>query len=148
MIDINAYDITTQELIELSQVYEISGLPEMVAALREAFKNPETQKKLFDEYIEPKHSFAQSFCISSSYFIMLKFPGRFKLMRGQLRKQLHWWLEHCSVKEPLLDITHDQFRAPFNYRTGTREHKIEQDTNWTKNLYKQALALGKCAGYR
>ncbi|HNY25279.1 MAG TPA: hypothetical protein PKJ33_01895 [Alphaproteobacteria bacterium] len=145
---LESYDKATRELVLLAEDYEIPqigkySLPEIVSALRESFKNPETHKKVFGNFLEEQYDFSDDFCLISHFYISLKTGGskQWKLIKGSS----HWWLEHLIISGPF-DITRTQFSKPFQYRSASIENRINTDSDWTRRLKHQAIILGKCAG--
>ncbi|MBQ0013343.1 MAG: hypothetical protein KBS86_02115 [Proteobacteria bacterium] len=162
------YDRATRELMERANDYNgmMVGnytLPYVVAALREAFKQKLTYKKVFSDddfyrYYPSKQDPAQDFCLISSYYIYAR-TGADKVWDIR-RSGYHWWLQFKGWSEPF-DITFTQFVEPHQrahmtydyfikhwepYTNWGIERRIPTDTDFTEDVARRASILGKYAG--
>lgn len=162
------YDRATRELMERATDYDdiMVGeytLPYVVAALREAFKQKLTYKKVFGDdmfykYYPSKTDPSHDFCLISSYYIYARTGGdKFWDLKTC---GIHTWLQAKKYSEPF-DVTFTQFVEPYQYETMTYDYfirngfdykkgriatKLQEDKAFLEDVAKRAAILGKCAG--
>jgi len=140
-----SYEKATEKLA--NQAVALNVRPDMVRALRAAFKNPDTYLKVFGEKRPDNlRSWSTSYCEVASYYVYINTGGA--QVWNLVNNPIHWWLEHKSSGE-IFDITYDQFSSlePNFYTL----HKLpaSADPEWKQDEQKlraRAMILGKCAG--
>ena len=143
---LKSYDEATKKLVNQANGYNLPNIgkksfSEIVYALRESFKQQETHKQIFGAYVVGKNdSFSEGFCMYGTYYLYKILPDIFKIMRDPD----HWWLVDLNNKQ--FDLTYCQFPFEYDYKYGEQEKRIGVDKDFTEEINKMAVVLGKCAG--